>query len=357
MKACFSALVVGALLLAGAATVLADSNDPSGHIQVPAETRVGRQVVLLLKDQNAWGYNSLQQVLDANGISYDIMGSAQIPTLDLSPYAWVIIESNQPGAFYSAYNANLAMFETWINNGGLFQLHCACYSSTTPKPTPPGGVVSSEDLQNYNYIAMPSHPIVQGVANPVYGNYASHNSFTNIPGGANVICTAGQTPGGNGTLIEYGMGFGTVLLTGQTHEWGYAQGQGSGDILENMIPYMWNLVPVELASFTATPVGEGIVVRWTTLSEKDNLGFNVYRSLQETTGWTMINEALIPGAGTTSAATSYSFLDEDVTGGVVYYYLLEDVDLSGHTTTHGPVSAVAGGSPSESWGKVKASYR
>jgi hypothetical protein len=355
VKLCFSVLVA-ALLLAGAFAALADSNDPAGHIQVPAETRIGRAIVLLLKDQNAWGYNSLQQVLDANGISYDIMGSAQIPTLDLSPYAWVIIESNQPGAFYSAYNAQLSMFETWISNGGLFQLHVACYSSTTPKPTPPGGVVSGDDLQNYNYVAMPSHPLVQGVASPFYGNYASHNSFTNVPGG-NLICTAGQTPGGNGTLVEYNIGIGTVVLTGQTLEWGYAQGDPTGIILQNMIPYMWGLVPVELASLTATPVGEDVIVRWTTLSEKDNLGFNVYRSLEETGGWAMINEALIPGAGTTSAATDYSFLDTEVSDGVVYYYLLEDVDLSGHTTTHGPVSCVAGGAPSDSWGKVKASYR
>jgi hypothetical protein len=93
------------------------------------------------------------------------------------------------------------------------------------------------------------------------------------------------------------------------------------------------------------------------MSEKDNLGFNVYRSLEETSGWTVINEALIPGAGTTSQRHDYSLLDEGVTDGVVYYYLLEDVDLSGRATTHGPVSCVAGGAPTGSWGTIKATYR
>jgi hypothetical protein len=350
-------VVASGLLLVGAAGVLADSNDPAGHSVVPREPSVGRQVVLVLKDQNAWGYTALEDVLIANGISYDVMGSAQIPTLDLSPYAWVIIESNQPGSFYSAYNAQLAMFETWINNGGLFQLHACAYTSTSPRPTPPGGVTNIISLESNNYVELPGHPTVQGVPNPMSGTSASHDAFTNFPGGAQIICTVGSTPGGNATLAEYYLGAGTVLLTGQTLEYGYGAGQDAGIILENSIPYMWGLVPVELASFTASPAEEGIMVRWATMSEKDNLGFNVYRSLEETSGWTVINEALIPGAGTTSQRHDYSLLDEDVTDGMVYYYLLEDVDLSGKATTHGPVSCVAGGAPTGSWGKVKATYR
>jgi hypothetical protein len=356
MRFWLAVLLVVALVV-GVGSAVADTDDPAGHAVVPGDVKVGRQIVLLLKDQDAWGVPSLENALIANGIAYDEMGSAQIPTLDLSPYAWVIIESNQPNAFYSTYNANLAMFETWINNGGLFELHGACYSSTNPRPTPPGGVTGGVDLQNDNYVDMPGHPTVQGVPNPYSGTYASHDSYTNFPGGANIICTVGTSPGGNVTLAEYSLGAGTVLLTGTTLEFAVNAGWDWAIMLDNMINYMWGLVPVELASLTATPVGENVIVRWTTLSEKDNLGFNLYRSLEEAGGWAVINEALIPGAGTTSAATDYSFLDTEVSDGVVYYYLLEDVDLSGHTTTHGPVSCVAGGAPSDSWGKVKASYR
>ena len=149
----------------------------------------------------------------------------------------------------------------------------------------------------------------------------------------------------------------TVIYDSDVVKDGYIGTYDETTFALNTVSWLGEAVPVELASFTARGVGTAILVRWTTLSEQDNLGFNLYRSLEETGGWAMINEALIPGAGTTSATTTYSFLDEDVSGTVVYYYLLEDVDLSGHTTTHGPISASLTGAGAGSWGRAKAAYR
>ena len=230
---CGLSVVLVAVLMVGSA--LATTDEPGNFPVVPSQPSVGRQVVLLLKDQSAWGTTSLEDALVANGIAYDVMGSAQIPTLDLTPYAWVIIESNQDGNFYSIYNANLAMFETWINNGGLFELHGTAYSSTTPRAQPPGGVTGGVDLQSDNYVEMPGHPTVQGVPSPYSGTYASHDSYTNFPPGANIICSVGTTPGGNATLAEYTMGAGTVLLTGTTVEYAVNAGWNWAMMLDNMI--------------------------------------------------------------------------------------------------------------------------
>ena len=70
----------------------------------------------------------------------------------------------------------------------------------------------------------------------------------------------------------------------------------------------------------------------------DNAGFNLYRAAAPDGPYTKINAALIAAEGDPVAGASYSFLDKGLAAGT-YYYQLEDVDLNGTTTLHGPVSA------------------
>lgn len=114
-------------------------------------------------------------------------------------------------------------------------------------------------------------------------------------------------------------------------------------------------IPVELASFTATPGRGCIVVCWTTQSETDNLGFWLWRSVDDE-DYIKLNEALIPGAGTSSVPIAYRHTDSEVQAGVRYYYKLEDVDVSGVGTLHGPIQVVYEG-PAATWGSLKASFR
>ena len=97
---------------------------------------------------------------------------------------------------------------------------------------------------------------------------------------------------------------------------------------------------VKLASFSATPVEGGIEVTWETATELDNLGFNLYRSTTPQGPFDQLNDTLIPtqNPGQVLGAT-YTWLDEGVASGGTYYYLLEDVDINGVITSHGPVSA------------------
>ncbi len=96
---------------------------------------------------------------------------------------------------------------------------------------------------------------------------------------------------------------------------------------------------VELSSFTATG-GDGYIgVEWETASEIDNAGFNIHRGLGKEGPSAQLNEGLIPAQGDELQGASYSLIDEDVTPGLTYYYWLEDVDLHGRSTMHGPVTA------------------
>ena len=125
-------------------------------------------------------------------------------------------------------------------------------------------------------------------------------------------------------------------------------------------------LPVLLSSFTALPGDGQIVLHWTTESEIDNLGFDVYRSLEEDGEYVRINGDRIQGAGSSSGRNVYSFTDVRLTNGQTYFYKLEDVSFDGKHTLHGPIRATpkaavkgeeeASGEewPKQSrWGKVK----
>ncbi|MDX9955048.1 MAG: hypothetical protein RBT75_13170 [Anaerolineae bacterium] len=99
---------------------------------------------------------------------------------------------------------------------------------------------------------------------------------------------------------------------------------------------------VELARFEAAAQEDGILLEWETASELDNLGFNLYRSTALNGDYVQLNAALIPAQNPGAVFGGiYTWVDEDVTPGVTYFYKLEDVDIHGVATLHGPVQATA----------------
>lgn len=96
---------------------------------------------------------------------------------------------------------------------------------------------------------------------------------------------------------------------------------------------------IELASFYATPKAGKVILNWSTESEIDNAGFNLYRADAENGDYTKINPSLIPAKGSSTQGAFYEFIDSDVKNRKAYYYKLEDIDLNGTSTMHGPVSA------------------
>jgi hypothetical protein len=96
---------------------------------------------------------------------------------------------------------------------------------------------------------------------------------------------------------------------------------------------------IKLSSFTTTAFNKKIIIKWTTASEIDNAGFNLYRSESEGGEYVKINPTLIPAEGSPTQGASYEYVDTGVKNRTIYYYKLEDIDLNGKTTMHGPVSA------------------
>jgi hypothetical protein len=95
---------------------------------------------------------------------------------------------------------------------------------------------------------------------------------------------------------------------------------------------------ISLSSFTAQPGNGKVVLNWTTETEVDNAGFNIYSSESKDGEYTKINDELIAAQGYSTKGTAYAFIDSGLRNGRTYYYQLEDIDLNGISTMHGPVS-------------------
>ena len=97
---------------------------------------------------------------------------------------------------------------------------------------------------------------------------------------------------------------------------------------------------ISLSSFEAAATNKKIILTWTTESEIDNAGFNIYRAESENGQYVKINTSLIPAKGAVTQGASYEIIDKDVKNRKTYYYKLEDIDLNGTSNMHGPVSAM-----------------
>jgi hypothetical protein len=94
---------------------------------------------------------------------------------------------------------------------------------------------------------------------------------------------------------------------------------------------------INLSSFTAFPKAGKIILVWSTESEISNAGFNLYRSHTRDGGYIKINDTLIPATGSPLQGAAYECVDKNITAWKPYFYKLEDIDINGTATVHGPV--------------------
>jgi len=89
-----------------------------------------------------------------------------------------------------------------------------------------------------------------------------------------------------------------------------------------------DVVPVELASFSAFSLNDGVKLEWTTVSELNNNGFEIERSLNTQTNFITIG--FVRGNGTTTEINNYSYTDRlELTGARSIYYRLKQIDYDG----------------------------
>ena len=93
-------------------------------------------------------------------------------------------------------------------------------------------------------------------------------------------------------------------------------------------------LPIQLASFTATFLNSHCVrLDWMTLSETNNYGFEVEKSMDSTAQFQILPNSFIPGNGTTLEPHQYTFVDSSASPGRWWYRLKQmDLDATVHFT-------------------------
>lgn len=103
-------------------------------------------------------------------------------------------------------------------------------------------------------------------------------------------------------------------------------------------------LPVSLTAFSASASDGQVKMRWSTASEVNNLGFEIWRSDELNGEYTMkasyINDPALQGQFTSSTQADYAWNDRFVINGNSYYYKLADIDVNGVRRLHGPLMAM-----------------
>jgi len=101
-------------------------------------------------------------------------------------------------------------------------------------------------------------------------------------------------------------------------------------------------LPVELSSFSASVVGDGVKLNWRTETEVNNYGFEIFRQAQDNR-WSLLG--FVEGHGNSNSPKEYYFIDDNVTAGK-YAYRLKQIDNDG-TFEFSKIIAIVADAPLE----------
>jgi hypothetical protein len=177
------------------------------------------------------------------------------------------------------------------------------------------GLFNSGDTITFNVTSALEHDLF-GSAQSKYSGYCTHTPFVTYT--TNYYLCLGFTPPVHANLISF---------------YDHTMPEFAPKLIVS------DATLVQLSSFYASPKSSKIILFWSTESELDNAGFNLYRSVNENGVYTKINTSLISAKGSSTQGSSYEFADTNLQNRKTYYYKLEDIDLNGTSSMHGPVSA------------------
>ncbi len=98
----------------------------------------------------------------------------------------------------------------------------------------------------------------------------------------------------------------------------------------------------------ATGDQANVIITWSTGTEIDTVGFNLYRSDNPEGPFTRVNDRPIAAASDPLLGGSYTYTDTEVVADTVYYYQLEDIEADGTITRQDPTISVQASSSGRS---------
>jgi predicted outer membrane repeat protein len=183
---------------------------------------------------------------------------------------------------------------------------------------------ATKDIQNGGTGNLTVRNSITQIATTGVGNIVGDPLFTSVlPANSSFLRLDATSPGinaGDNTLLTAGVSTdfaGNTRIFDTTIDMGIYERQTT--------------LPVELASFTAQKQNNSAVIKWVTLSEKNNAYFSLLKSNDGKT-FSPVTKILPQGNGTSTA--SYSFVDHSPSNGVNYYQLVQ-IDNDGTKKDYG----------------------
>lgn len=155
-----------------------------------------------------------------------------------------------------------------------------------------------------------------------------------------VEATTGADGSASGTFdAEGAKGAGTATI-GVTASTSASNSEGAERSLSVEFSATWDVpVAAELASFAGSVIADDkVLLEWSAASQSNNLGWEVYRSLDDVV-FERVGE-LVQGHGTTEEFRSYGFVDPQLPAADVLYYYLKQIDLDGTTSRSSTVQVL-----------------
>jgi len=133
--------------------------------------------------------------------------------------------------------------------------------------------------------------------------------------GKDIVWLKRASPGGEWTNI-WGVVKNGILTNGKYFS----------SFSEFTIGFWINLTPVELIGFTAEANNSMVNIRWSTVTETNNRGFEIQRKSSK---YDYVTVAFVKGNGTTTIPNNYSWSEKLESG--IYSYRLKQVDFNGRS--------------------------
>jgi hypothetical protein len=236
---------------------------------------------------------------------------------------WGVRLSNQTGSTITSLTVSYSG-EQWRNSAAAAQTIAFSYLIGTNL----GGLLTDFQTPGVNITQLDfTSPVTGGTAGALNGNLAANRTAISFT--INGLSLANNAE---------------ILL-----RWSDPDHSGSefavqvSDHDPSVVRFTFAPTAVTLDDFSATSHGGEVLLRWQTGMEVDNLGFNIYREESgeriRITPQIVAGSALIAGPGTMlTAGRSCSWWDGAGIQRQDTRYWLEEIDLNGKSTWHGPVA-------------------
>jgi hypothetical protein len=202
-----------------------------------AKTRVA-----YFEDHAPWGCTSNEDILYKNNVAFHYFSELDLPTMDLSSFQKAIFASQQDNSFYQAIADNRTILETWISNGGIFQLNGATFSfDAWDGLVMPGGFSMTFQQIDTATIVSAWHPLLNepvAIDSSLLVDWGTvfHGRLTGLPADAYNVLLTGDSLSPTLSIFRYGKG--GVIATTSTIEYAYINGYS--ELNENVDMYWIN---------------------------------------------------------------------------------------------------------------------